>query len=148
MTHVDDLIKRRKQQVFLAIIPRLAHRIPQCRRRRQGITNRPKAKPKTQESEVQHPAFLQNRILHQDQFCLFLRSIRILHGGPNKASHFRVCNGGRRANAAYRPPYSAPVFVVTLRRLTNMAARHQVSRSEAIRRLVEMALKAKKAELR
>ncbi|MCP1838689.1 hypothetical protein ACVIHI_008386 [Bradyrhizobium sp. USDA 4524] len=66
MTHVDDLIKRRKQQVFLAIIPRLAHRIPQCRRRCQGITNHPKAKPKTQESEVQYPAFLQNRILHQE----------------------------------------------------------------------------------
>src|SRR6476469_2909866 len=28
MTHVDDLIERRKQQVFLAIIPRLAHRTP------------------------------------------------------------------------------------------------------------------------
>ncbi|MET4235884.1 hypothetical protein ABIA85_009199 [Bradyrhizobium sp. LA6.10] len=39
-----------------------------------------KQNPKTQESEVQHPAFLQNRILHQDKFCLFLRSIRILHG--------------------------------------------------------------------
>jgi hypothetical protein len=39
-----------------------------------------KQNPKTQESEVQHPAFLQNPILYQDQFRLFLRSIRILHG--------------------------------------------------------------------
>ena len=31
VAHIDDLIKRRKQQVFLAIIPRFAHRRPQCR---------------------------------------------------------------------------------------------------------------------
>ena len=31
MAHVDDLIEGRKQQVFLAIIPRFAHRLPQCR---------------------------------------------------------------------------------------------------------------------
>jgi hypothetical protein len=31
MAHVDDLIERRKQQVFLAIIPRFAHRFPRCR---------------------------------------------------------------------------------------------------------------------
>src|SRR5574337_507142 len=30
----------------------------------------PKQNPKMQESEVQHSAFLQNRILHQDQFLL------------------------------------------------------------------------------
>lgn len=33
--------------------------------------------PKTPESVVQHPAFLQKRILYQDQFCLFLLPIRI-----------------------------------------------------------------------
>jgi hypothetical protein len=31
VAHVDDLIEGRKQQVFLAIIPRFAHRLPQCR---------------------------------------------------------------------------------------------------------------------
>jgi hypothetical protein len=41
-----------------------------------------KQNPKTQESEVQHPAFLQNRILHPDNFCLSLKLIRILHGRP------------------------------------------------------------------
>ena len=45
VAHVDDLIEGRKQQVFLPIIPRLAHRLPQCpTTRRQGITNRSKAK--------------------------------------------------------------------------------------------------------
>ena len=39
-----------------------------------------KQNPKTQESEVQLPAFLQNRILHQDQFRLFPSPICILHG--------------------------------------------------------------------
>src|SRR5580704_8090309 len=41
-----------------------------------------KQNPKTQESEVQLPAFLQNRILHQDQFRLFPSPICILHGRP------------------------------------------------------------------
>jgi hypothetical protein len=31
VTHVDDLIQGRKQQILLAIIPRFAHRLPQCR---------------------------------------------------------------------------------------------------------------------
>jgi len=31
VAHVDDLIEGRKQQIFLAIIPRFAHRLPQCR---------------------------------------------------------------------------------------------------------------------
>jgi len=47
--------------------------------RHQGITNRSKAKSKTQESKARHPAFLQNPILYQHHFCLFLRPFRILH---------------------------------------------------------------------
>jgi hypothetical protein len=39
-----------------------------------------KQNPKTQESAAQHPAFLQNRILYRDNFCLSLRPICILHG--------------------------------------------------------------------
>jgi len=81
VAHVDDLIEGRKQQVFLAIIPRFAHRLPQCRWpavRESRITR--KQNPKTQESAAQYPAFLQNRILYPDNFCLSLRPICILHG--------------------------------------------------------------------
>jgi hypothetical protein len=39
-----------------------------------------KQNPKTQESEVEHSAFLQNPILYQNQFRLSLKPIRILHG--------------------------------------------------------------------
>ncbi|MCA1379070.1 hypothetical protein I6F16_36805, partial [Bradyrhizobium sp. IC4060] len=49
-----------------------------------------KQNPKTQENEVQHPTFLQNRILHQDQFCLLLRPTRILHGRRNIAGIVQV----------------------------------------------------------
>ena len=38
--------------------------------RYQGITNRSKANPKTQESEAQRPAFLQNQMLDQYDFLL------------------------------------------------------------------------------
>ncbi|WP_210419205.1 hypothetical protein, partial [Bradyrhizobium sp. NAS80.1] len=56
--------------------------------------------PKTQESEVQHLAFLQNRILYQDQFCLFLRPIRILHGRLSSTT----TNQNRVRNAQAAPP--------------------------------------------
>jgi hypothetical protein len=38
-----------------------------------------KQNPKTQETEAQHPAFLQNQTRYQDQLSLFLRSMPILH---------------------------------------------------------------------
>jgi hypothetical protein len=75
--HIDDLIQRWKQQDFQPIILRFAHRfLPMPVTRCYGITNRSKQNPKTQESEVKHPAFLQNPTL----FCLFLRPNRFLHG--------------------------------------------------------------------
>jgi hypothetical protein len=79
MTHVDDLVQRRKQQVFLAIIRGLLVAFPNDHAIRESRIAQ-KKNPKTQESEVQHLAFLQNATLYQDHFCLFLRPNRILHG--------------------------------------------------------------------
>ncbi|WP_206685332.1 hypothetical protein, partial [Bradyrhizobium uaiense] len=44
-----------------------------------------KRNPKTQESQVPHTAFL---LLSQEHFCLFFRSIRILHGRLSKKGIF------------------------------------------------------------
>jgi hypothetical protein len=48
--------------------------------RRQGITNRRKQNPKTQESAAQHPGFPAKSNTLSRQLLLSLRPIRILHG--------------------------------------------------------------------
>ncbi|MCA1402326.1 hypothetical protein, partial [Bradyrhizobium sp. BRP56] len=47
-----------------------------------------KQNPKTQETAAQHPAFLQNRTLHRDNFCLSIGPICILHGRLVSAERF------------------------------------------------------------
>jgi len=53
VTQVDDLIQRRKQQVFLAIIPRSAHRLPQSDDPPSG--NHESLKSKIQDARKQGP---------------------------------------------------------------------------------------------